>query len=763
MRARMVRIAGIALVAAALLATPALSPHRVLAASYVVNSTADTGDLLLADGVCDAGGGVCTLRAAIQQANFNPGADTITFSIGSGVRTIAPMSALPDVTGAVTIDGTTQPGFSGAPIIELSGVSAGSGVDGLKLTGGSSIVKGLVINRWGANGIEMATLGGNTIAGNYIGTDVTGTMEQPNGGDGVLLGANASNNTIGGTTAGSRNVLSGNPGYGVSTFHTGSPASNNQILGNYIGTDASGATALPNASGVGIGDPNNTIGGPTPAARNVISGNTNQGVFISGPSATGTIVQGNYIGTDVSGTSDLGNAHNGIGLYGGTSANQIGGLAPGEGNLISGNDGLGIRYFAPAIGQTIQGNYVGTNAAGTAAIPNGYGMFVGGDATISPVGTDLIEQNLVSGNTIVGIDVQGPRTNVYGNLIGTQSDGVSPLGNAGPGMDAFGPTTNVGGSASGQGNTIAFNGGPGVYAGGAAVVSYNSIHHNTGVGIVVSGTTNSFSHNAAYANGGLGIDLGGDGVTPNDMGDGDSGANNLQNYPVITSATWSGTATNINVTFNSTASTTFTLEFFSNDTCDPSGYGEGQSYFYSNSPTTDAGGNASFTVTTGFDFRGKGITATATDPNGNTSEFSNCALVPAPAVDTDGDGCPDARELGADHKTGGQRNPNDFWDFFDVPTPPLVPSNTTGTRNHAISIGDAIGILAYIGTNNANPNQANSQGATYGSDWNNNGIADGQEYDRTPGAQAWAPGPPNGAVTIGDALIAVNGIGDNCN
>src|SRR5439155_347664 len=181
-----------------------------------------------------------------------------------------------------------------------------------KLTGGSSTIRGLVINRWGANGIEMTTLGGNTVAGNYIGTDVSGTSAMANTGDGVLLGANASNNTIGGTTAGSRNIISGNT-YGVSTFHTGGPASNNQIVGNYIG-----------------------------------------------------------------------------------------GLAVGAGNLISGNNTFGIRYFAPAIGQTIQGNYVGTNAAGTAAIPNGYGMFVGGDASISPVGTDVIERNLVSGNMIVG-------------------------------------------------------------------------------------------------------------------------------------------------------------------------------------------------------------------------------------------------------------------------------------------------------------------------------------------------------------------------
>ncbi len=147
----------------------------------------------------------------------------------------------------------------------------------------------------------------------------------------------------------------------------------------------------------------------------------------------------------------------------------------------------------------------------------------------------------------------------------------------------------------------------------------------------------------------------------------------------------------------------------------------------------------------------------------NPSCTFNPTIQLAPPDETDGDGCPDGRELAPSHITGGQRNPNSFWDFFDVPTPPLLPSNTTGTRNHAISIGDAIAILTYIGTNNLNPNTPNANGATYGSDWNSNGIQDGQEYDRTPGAQAWAPGMPNGAVTIGDALIEVNGIGDNCN
>ena len=132
------------------------------------------------------------------------------------------------------------------------------------------------------------------------------------------------------------------------------------------------------------------------------------------------------------------------------------------------------------------------------------------------------------------------------------------------------------------------------------------------------------------------------------------------------------------------------------------------------------------------------------------------------STDTDGDGCIDVRESGADHSLGGQRDTANGWDFFDVTTPALLPSNTTGTRNHAITIADTIAVLAYIGTSSSSPNLPNANGATYGSDLNGNGMQDGREYDRTAGPQAWAPAGPNGAVTIGDALVSLNSIGDNC-
>ena len=138
----------------------------------------------------------------------------------------------------------------------------------------------------------------------------------------------------------------------------------------------------------------------------------------------------------------------------------------------------------------------------------------------------------------------------------------------------------------------------------------------------------------------------------------------------------------------------------------------------------------------------------------------------APPLDSDGDGCPDAKELGANALAGGQRDPNDVFDFFDVPAPALLPTNMTGTRNKAISLSDVLATLAYVGTNAANPNTANANGAKYGSDLNADAIPDGQEYDRTasttPG-EPWRSGAPNGAVSVADVLVNLAQVGTNCN
>lgn len=337
--------------------------------TFTVNSTGDEDDLDFPGGVsngspdgnCDADSSVndmCTLRAAIQEANVTAGADTINFNIpGSGMQTISALSGLPLITDTVIINGYTQgdgtsddakpntlaAGNNAVLKIRLDGPDAGNG---LKIETDDSTVKGLVISNW-ENGVFLGVdATGNTVRGNFIGTDASGASLSNN--IGVAL-TNAPENTIGGVPAAARNIISDN-GIGISI----SGGTDNMIQGNYIGTNAAGNTNLGNNQGVVLSNaPNNTIGGRTAAVRNIISGNNTWGVLISDPESTGNKVQGNFIGTDVTGTvtdpdsipnngDELGNGLNGVLIRTGAHNNTIGGTAVGAGNIISGNGYNGI-------------------------------------------------------------------------------------------------------------------------------------------------------------------------------------------------------------------------------------------------------------------------------------------------------------------------------------------------------------------------------------------------------------------------------------
>src|SRR5262245_11033628 len=269
------------------------------AATFTVNSNADTDD-----GVCNAAN--CTLREAINAANATPGTDTIRFSIGAGAKTIQPMSALPTILEPVTIDGTTQPGFSGTPIIEIDGSLAGAGSNGLRISGGGSLVTGLVINRFltafpasGGNGILLETAGSNEIRGCDLGTNIAGTVAFGNQGDGIQISSSTSN-LVGRVDAGQRiNVISGNDSFGVRILGAGSDT--NTVAGNRIGTNAAGNAALPNgASGVSImSGTGNKVGSSIPADT-LISGNDGDGVALTGTSS-GTVVTNCWIGLNAAG------------------------------------------------------------------------------------------------------------------------------------------------------------------------------------------------------------------------------------------------------------------------------------------------------------------------------------------------------------------------------------------------------------------------------------------------------------------------------
>ena len=468
------------------------------------------------------------------------------------------------------------------------------------------------------------------IQGNFIGTNAAGDSPISNGRYGILDGGTGT--LVGGTTPQARNVISGN---GI-TLNSGLTAGivmispNGRVQGNFIGTNARGTEALPNL-GVGVytGD-GVTVGGetnrPGTGAGNVIAGNGQSGVVIDqshSPSQDNVRVLGNLIGTNLRGTQSLPNGA-GVIVYGGRNAAIGSGEVSGR-NIISGNRGPGVQTsflenVSLAFNTRIQGNYIGTDISGQAALPNGrgiqvdysYGTIIGG-ATARP-GTGA--GNLISGNLSAGVYVGGEAATMYayGNAIGVAADGTTPL-----------PNTSLNG-VGGWG--ISLNG-LAYYIGAPGELS-NLIAHNEAAGVAVgpNGRSNGYSirGNRIFNNGGLGIDLGDDGVTLNDEGDVDTGANDLQNYPVLLSATQSAPSAPLVLrgTLDSTPDQQFTVDVYASSVPDPSGYGEGEIYLGS-FPVSTSGGAVSFSqsLDVDADLEGQFISLTASNVEvPQTSEFS---------------------------------------------------------------------------------------------------------------------------------------------
>jgi uncharacterized repeat protein (TIGR01451 family) len=565
------------------------------------------GRQLVVSNTNDSGAG--SLRQAIADSNADAGdVDTIVFNIpGAGVHTIVPVTALPALSQPAVIDGTTQPGFAGSPVIELNG--NGLAAAGLNVTGGNSVVRGLVINRFGGAGVVLQTSGGNTVEGNFIGTDVSGSAARPNGNGGVLV--QSASNLIGGSSAGARNLISGNTGSGVAI--NGAAAANNRVQGNRIGTDDFATTSIANTLyGVTInGSPSNTVGGIEPAHRNVISGNLLSGVSILGDTATGNLVANNVIGTNGSGMSSIANGVNGV-LINGPSGNTIG--TPDAGNVISGNALHGIEVVGTSSSATqIYANRIGTNALGTAAIGNlNDGIHIAG-APSTVIGGVGLARNTIGGNGQHGIGiftsstgVLATGTQIIGNTIGFRS----PPNTVGNGLSGIhlGAATNtvIGGATQDATNLISWNGRNGV-----TVVS--------GTGNRILGT-NSIPDIVI-----LGIDLGNNGVTANDSGDVDDGPNNLQNFPLL-----SGVPGGVQGSLSSEGNAGFVIRYFANTACDASGNGEGQTFLGEVSVVSPPTGGMSLPLFAAS--AGTIVTATATDSINNTSEFSACVTVPAAVV-----------------------------------------------------------------------------------------------------------------------------------
>lgn len=303
------------------------------AATFTVTNTNDSGP--------------GSLRQAIIDSNSTPGGEpnVINFSIGTGAQTISPLSPLPTITARVIIDGTTQPGYAGKPIIEIEGSQAGNRA-GFVISAGFSTIRGLVINRFNGDGIFMFDTNGNVIEDNFIGTDVTGSIALGNSRAGVFGSSGIGFHVI------RRNVLSGNGGDGISL----GVGLFNAVEDNLIGTDATGAFALGNALH-GIRASFDTVR----ARRNVISGNHQNGIWSGGLN----LFQGNFIGTDATGTLPIGNFGDGISSV----IDEVGGLNDGEGNTIAFNGGVGVLVAVPP--STILSNSIFSNG--------GLGIDIDGD------------------------------------------------------------------------------------------------------------------------------------------------------------------------------------------------------------------------------------------------------------------------------------------------------------------------------------------------------------------------------------------------
>jgi uncharacterized protein (TIGR02145 family) len=565
--------------------------------------------------------GIGSLRNSLEYSNSTIGVkETITFNIpGTGPFPIQPLTELPRITDPVIINGYSQPGSIPASssdtariLIRIYGTSAGSDATGLNVTADGCSITGLYISNF-RFGIYLNQHGNNIVKGNVI---------NANRSCGILI--YSSDNEIGGITPASRNIIINN-NVGIQLDNEavgGSPGwGRNKIIGNYIGVDPTGTKPFGNTTGiVNVDSPDNIIGGTAKEERNIISSNgTGIRFDYFREDAVRNKILGNYIGTNAGGSEALGNTYSGISMS--SPDNFIGDVPDGSGNLISGN-GTGIHLGKRAIGNMIKGNKIGTDFSGYKAISNTVRGIEIRDGKNNQIGGLLSgEGNLISGNSNEGILIlgefdMGPNPAdgniVKGNYIGTDRSGLKPLGN-GTGIRIGEDANNnmIGGMESGAGNIIAFN---------------------NNCGIVIAdpddpGTGNKILSNSIHSNGGLGIDLGDNGVTlsnpDTDPLDSDTGPNNLQNFPVIDSLNYTSSSVYIRGRLNSAANSGYTLEFFANKVADNTGYGEGRTYLGSKTVTTNSSGNATFSETfsrsTGW---GDVITATATDAQGNTSEFS---------------------------------------------------------------------------------------------------------------------------------------------
>jgi hypothetical protein len=454
---------------------------------------------IVVDKTNDAGPG--SLRQAILDANGQAGPDRIVFAIPGDpavAEVIAPVNDLPTITGRVAIDGYTQagsaPAESGVPAEVRVVIDATLTNQGLDLATNGSLVRGLQVSD-AALGFLAAD--GIVVAGNgnrLEGNHIGTDGTQDLGNADAGIEITGDLNTVGGETPAAGNVISGNGNDGVRITGMG-----NRIAGNLIGSDETGAQDIGNTGdGIAITGQQNLVGGSRPASRNIVSGNGSDGVSVLG---AGNRVTGNFIGTDLTGVLDVGNSFDGIEVTG--AGNRVGTAAKGEGNLLSGN-GTGVRIAAGnGTGNRIQGNLVGTDVTGTQDVGNssdGIEVEAGSSGTLIG-GSQSGAKNVIGGNDS-GIVLGGGANTVLGNRIGTTLAADQALPND-IGIEINGGDGNtIGGEAAGRANVISGNEDTGVFITDdlAFDPAMNNRVEGNRIGTSLAGTT-------AVPNTGDGIDI----------------------------------------------------------------------------------------------------------------------------------------------------------------------------------------------------------------------------------------------------------------
>ena len=482
------------------------------------------------------------------------------------------------VTGVASTNNVISENTIGSDVTGMTPMP--NGTDGITLFAPGNIVENNLLSgneRWGVL-IRQAHATGNVIRNNDIGVDAAGTAALANR-TGITV--QSGDNQI------YENIVSGNSFFGISL--TTSQATGNDVWGNMVGTNADGTTAIGNEI-VGVRATNasgNTIGGTGTGQANVISGNAGFGVLLALDGTTNNVVLGNKIGTDPSGNVAVGNGSNGVRISIGASQNTI------RENQISGNGGSGIGTGnANTINNDILFNLIGTNAAADSAIHNASGG---------------------------AVRLTSPQTRVEGNTISSPDTGILAFGNA----SDLQIVDNFIGTNAAEEATLGMQTGIRLTTGAVdAWIAGNVIaHHETGISVEGSATRAHIEGNSIYGNSTIGIDLGGDGATANDAGDADTGQNQMQNSPVISQAVLVGDQLTITYIVESLAENSdfdLQIEFFLSD-----GAAQGQRSLGTDSYQLASAGNSQTVVLTVTDLSVTDkLTATATDAQGNTSEFS---------------------------------------------------------------------------------------------------------------------------------------------